>query len=167
MLSMNKFFKSERGITLPELLAVFVVISVLGTVIMSFLISGFKAQTRIQLESELRDEADIIMTEVISDLYTLKASEIEAQHLPEENTENYYLQLRDGSIIGFYEGKIHLKDKQTVSLTTDKIRLDPSSKIILEDSEKGLYHISLTLTTGIDDNSQTLTTESKIAIIND
>src|SRR5690625_2763352 len=133
MLSMNKFFKSERGITLPELLAVFVVISVLGTVIMSFLISGFKAQTRIQLESELRDEADIIMTEVISDFYTLKASEIEAQHLPEENTDNYYLQLRDGSIIGFYEGKIHLKNKKTDSIKTDKNRHDQNSKSMIED----------------------------------
>lgn len=165
MLSMNKKLNNEHGITLPELLAVFVILAILGTVIMSVLLSGFKSQARIQIESELRDEADIIMAELISDFYTLKSSEIEAEYLPEADSDNYYIELTDGSKIGFYEGKIHLKDNQTVSLTTDNVRLDEKSKIVSVDEDKGLYHIYLTLTCTGEEDRQKLTTESEIAII--
>ena len=162
---MNKRLKNEEGITLPELLAVFVIIGILGTVIISFLLSGLQAQSRIQLESELRDEADIIMGELISDFYTLKASEIVAHHLPEPKTKNYYLQLTNGRILGFKDGKVHLKDQSTVSLTRDNIYLGDGTKIVIEDRSKGLYHITLVLKTDIKD--QELKTESTIAIIRD
>lgn len=165
MLSMNKRVKNERGITLPELLAVFVILGILGTVIMSVLLSGFKSQARIQIESELRDEADIIMAELISDLYTLKESEIAEEHLPEEGTTNYYIELTDGSKIGFYDGKVHLRDDQTVSLQSNKVLLDEGSKMIPVDKNKGLYHIYLTLTCS--EKKIELTTESEIAIIKD
>lgn len=165
MLSMNKYFKNARGITLPELLAVFVILGILGTVIVSFLISGFHSQARIQVEAELRDEADIIMAELISDFYTLKSSEIQDEYLPEPGTNNYYIELTNGNKIGFYNGEVHLKNKQTVSLTTNNILLDNRSKIEVIDFEKGLYHISLTIVKAGADPKQELTTESEIAII--
>lgn len=168
MLSMKNNLKTERGITLPELLAVFVILGILGTVIMSFLISGFKSQARIQIESELRDEADIIMAELISDFYTLKSSEIEKEHLPEEGTNNYFIELTDGSKLGFIEGKVHLRTGNTVSLSTEKIMLDYSyTKIKVIDHDKGLYHITLTLVRAGEGEKQELTTESEIAIIKD
>lgn len=165
MLYMRKKIRSEDGITLPELLSVFVIIGILGTVIISFLLSGLKAHTRIQLESDLRDEADIIMAELISDFYTLKASEIDTRNLPEPKTQNYYLKLTDGRILGFKDGKVHLKDRSTVSLTRNNIHLAKGTKIVEEDREKGLYHISLVLKTDFED--QRLKTESTIAIIKD
>jgi len=164
---MNKFIKNERGITLPELLAVFVIIGFLGTIIISFLISGFKAQARIQIESELRDEADIIMAELISDFYILKSSQIKNEHFPKDGTENYYIELTDGSKLGFYEGKVHLKNKQTVSLQSNKILLDPRSKIEIVEGDKGLYHITLVLVRNNEGVPQELKTESEIAIIKD
>ena len=165
---MKNKFKTERGITLPELLAVFVILGFLGTIIISFLISGFKSQARIQIESELRDEADIIMAELISDFYTLKNSEIEKEHLPKEGTNDYYIELTDGSKLGFFEGKVHLKAGTTVSLTTNQVKLDNTeTKIEFADEQKGLYHITLTLVRAGEGEKQKLTTESEIAIIKD
>lgn len=161
-------FNTERGITLPELLAVFVILGFLGTIIISFLISGFKSQARIQIESELRDEADIIMAELISDFYTLKNSEIEEEYLPKQGTDNYYVELTDGSKLGFIGGQVRLKAGHTVSLRTNKILLDNNrTKIEVVDEEKGLYHITLTLVKAGEGEKQELTTESEIAIVKD
>ncbi len=164
---MNKKLTSERGITLPELLAVFVILGFLSIVIISFLINGFKQQARLQIEAELRDEADIIMAELISDIYTLKKSDLKEEHFPQSGTNNYYFELLDGEKVGFIDGEIQLKSGDSVSLTTNKIVLEKQSKIELIDEAKGLYRITLVLKKAGEGVGQTLTTESEVSIIMD
>lgn len=159
--------KNERGLTLVELLAVFVILGIVSSLAYSVLMNGFKAYDRIEIESKLRDEADIIMAELISELYTLKESEINNKRLPEGDSNNYYFELTDGNKVGFYEGKVLLKSKQTSSLQTGEIKLSEESKIVVKDAKKGLYKILLTVVYNDDDRKQTLMTESEISTIKD
>lgn len=62
--------------TLLELLATLVLVSIIGTLSYSILFQGYSNYQRIQAESELRDEADLIMSSLIKDLFSAKKSEI-------------------------------------------------------------------------------------------
>lgn len=74
----NKFnlVKSQQGITLVELLATLVLVSIIGALTYSVLFQGYANYQRIQAETELRDEADLIMANMIRDMFSAKKSEI-------------------------------------------------------------------------------------------
>jgi prepilin-type N-terminal cleavage/methylation domain-containing protein len=73
---MNKRLINEKGITLVELLATIVLISIIGALSYSLLSQGYSNYQRINAESELRDEADIIMSTLIKDLFSAKTNEV-------------------------------------------------------------------------------------------
>jgi len=158
---MKHRLKNEHGLSLVELLAVFVILGILSTIAYTVIFSGYKAYDRINVESDLRDEADIIMAELISDLYTLKESEI--ANTP--TSSQPFFELKNGKKIGFDGGKVLLKAKTTNSLHSGKIKLHDDSKIMEED--EGLFHIYLTLEWDNGDRIQTLTTESVVSILKD
>lgn len=68
---------NEEGLTLVEALAVVVISSIIIIFTGSLIVQSMKNQERISVEVQLRDEADIIMSKLIKDLFTLKESEIE------------------------------------------------------------------------------------------
>lgn len=164
---MNRQLNNESGLTLVELLAVFVVLAIFSTIAYAVFIQGIKAYDRTKVEADLRDEADIIMAELITDMYTLKDSDILREYLPEENSNNYYFRLIDGTITGIYDGQVYIRDKKTSALQTGKIVLEESSKISVVSRKDGLYKIELTLSYVEKDRNQTITTESEIGIIKD
>lgn len=158
-----KRLNNERGLTLIELLATIVLISMIGLVAFGILFNGFKTYDRVKVETALRDEADIIMAELISHMYTMKSSDIASKHLTENEQMNYYLQLHDGGKVGFFEGKLHLKDKTNLALQSDQIRLAEETKIY--EISDGQFRIVLSLewtSTG-----QKLTIESEVGIVKD
>ena len=157
-----KYLKNERGLSLVELLATLVITSMIGIIVYAILFNGFKTYDRVKIESELRNEADIIMAELISDLFTLRSSEIISKHLPQNHSNNYFIESNKG-ITGFYEGKVYLKDESTKALQTGLIKLGNDSKIT--EMDNGRFHISLTLEWT--ENKQTLMTKSEVSIIND
>lgn len=77
---MNKLLRTENGITLVELLATIVLVSLIGTLTYNILFQGFSNYQRISAETELRDEADIIMSTLIKDLFVAKKSEVELKN---------------------------------------------------------------------------------------
>lgn len=156
-----KHLNNERGITLVELLAALVVTAVLGIVAYNILFTGFTTYDRVKAEAEMRDEADIIMVKLISDMFTLKTSEIKVTHLPENNTNNYYIELDNGDKVGFYDGDVYFKDQTTHGLQNGVITLGAASKIT--EVEKGQFHIYLTLEHA--NSNETLNTESEIGMI--
>lgn len=73
---MKKIIKCEAGLTLVELLATIVLISLIGTLSYNILFQGYTNHQRISAESDLRDEADFIMATLIKDLFTAKKSDV-------------------------------------------------------------------------------------------
>lgn len=155
----------ERGLTLVELLTVFVTVTIFSVIIYQVLINGINAYSHIDIEAKLRDEADIIMAELINDLYLLKQSSIKETYFPEEGTNNYYFKLDDGKIVGFYDQSIYLTTGETIALRNESISLHENSKIVLKNNRNGLYKILLTLQYDDRKNNHTLTTESEVSIL--
>src|SRR5690625_1738302 len=89
--------KNERGVTLIELLAAIVLTAIIGIIGYNILFSGISAFERAKIETELRDEADIIMANMLNELYTTKLSEVTETIF--ENG-NYYFVV-NGEKIGF------------------------------------------------------------------
>jgi|SRR5690625_672068 len=162
-MSSMKYKSKEAGLSLVELLAALSLASIIALIAYGVLFGGFKTYDRVNIEATLRDEADYIMAELISDLFTLKSSDINERHLPESGTNNYYLTLTNGDIIGFYEEKVYVTKGPLSVLQDDSVTLSSNSKIT--EVSEGQFHIYLTLTHL--ESGQKLSTESEIAIIHD
>lgn len=156
-------FKNENGLSLVELLAALVITVIIGMIGYAILFNGLKTYERVKVEADLRDEADLIMTELINDLFTLKETEIIKTYFPQSNSANYFIQLENGRKVGLIDGKISRKDGSQYIIQNESIKLSDQSKIV--ELEQGQYRIYLTLE-WIKSN-QTLTTESEIGIILD
>lgn len=72
----SKLF-TEKGVTLVELLATIVLVSIVAALSYTVLFQGYSNYQRIKVETELRDEADLIMASLISDLFVAKRSELQ------------------------------------------------------------------------------------------
>lgn len=67
--------KNENGLTLVEVLATLVIMSIIGALAYTILFQGYNNYNRVKIETELRDEADLIMANYISDFYVMKKTE--------------------------------------------------------------------------------------------
>lgn len=72
MFQLNKQSKNERGLTLVELLASIVLLSIISIFIFSIVSKTIENNRIIQQETMLRDEADIIVSKFIKTLYSTK-----------------------------------------------------------------------------------------------
>lgn len=72
-----KLLLNNRGITIVEALAVITISSIVIVLSTSIIVQTFKNQKNISIESQLRDEADVISSSLMKDLFTLKESEID------------------------------------------------------------------------------------------
>jgi prepilin-type N-terminal cleavage/methylation domain-containing protein len=72
MFRLNKQSKNERGLTLIELLASIVLLSIVSIFIFSIVTKTIENNRIIQQETMLRDEADIIVSKFIKTLYSTK-----------------------------------------------------------------------------------------------
>lgn len=72
---LNRKINNEYGITLVEVLATLVIMSIIGALAYSILFQGYNNYNRVKVETELRDEADLIMANYISDFYVMKKTE--------------------------------------------------------------------------------------------
>lgn len=153
----------EAGLTLVELLAALTLASIIAIIAYGILFGGFKTYDRVKTEIDLRDEADVIMATLMSDLFTLKESEIQERHLPEHGTNNYYLVLTDETKIGFYQGQVYVVDGVLSALQGQSMSLSSNTK--MSEVAPGQFHIFLTIKDVA--SGKKLTTESEISIIND
>ena len=161
---MKKILKSEEGISLLELLAASLISIVVVLVGYNLLMTGVKTAERVHIETQLRDEADYIMGNIIETFYLTKTSEIVKEEF-NASQGRYLLHLKDNKLIGFKENKLHiLKDDQqdTLEIINSKIEIDSENTQInkLDDSR---YEIELHLKSG----KHSLTTTSAINLIDD
>ncbi|WP_181438852.1 type II secretion system protein [Paenibacillus sambharensis] len=67
----------ERGFTLIELIASLTLLSVVLGVIYGSITFGINAYNKISIENSLRDEGDLIMSSIMTELYTFGPDELE------------------------------------------------------------------------------------------
>ncbi|WP_185897301.1 prepilin-type N-terminal cleavage/methylation domain-containing protein [Paenibacillus zeisoli] len=65
-----KRLKKDEGVTLIELIAALSLLAVVLGMIYSVAVFGFKSYHKISVENSMRDEADILMSSIITNLYT-------------------------------------------------------------------------------------------------
>jgi prepilin-type N-terminal cleavage/methylation domain-containing protein len=71
--------KNIQGVTLVELLASLLIVSLVAAVAYQVLFQGYSNYMRIKIETEMRDEADLILTSLTRDIFLLKSSEIQVK----------------------------------------------------------------------------------------
>ena len=163
--------KDERGVSLLELIAAMAISSIIVIAGYGLLMSGMKTAERVKAESILRDEADLIVGNIIESFYLTKASTVQEDI---DDTNNKQLVLKDKKIIGFDRANPHLYysiadgEQKKNQIINQQVEIDSSTKItkITQKSDKRndfRYEIDLTLTMG----DHTLNSKSAISLIND
>ncbi|MGG1550667.1 prepilin-type N-terminal cleavage/methylation domain-containing protein [Paenibacillus ferrarius] len=66
-----KLWKEEKGLSLVELIAVLTVLSMVMGTIYAVISYGFTAYNKITVENSLRDEADTVMSAIMTEMYTV------------------------------------------------------------------------------------------------
>ncbi|MGX6442938.1 PulJ/GspJ family protein [Neobacillus sp. K501] len=158
----KNIFKSNKGITLIELLASLALVTVIGIAVYSVLFGGLKTFNKIMDENELRDEGDVIMAYLINDFYTLKASDIQKIKLPEEGTNDYYIIKTNGTRSGIIGSEIILNDRQ-ITLNNDNVILTNGSTI----TQKSPTSLEITLVLRHERSNKELKLTSTLSIVND
>lgn len=90
---MKKFAKAaerENAFTLIELIAAISLFAIVAGIIGSVTMFGFQSYHKITIENNLRDEADLVMSSIITQLYTYGPEEI-------QNTNSGIMLLRSDS----------------------------------------------------------------------
>ncbi|MDO3412051.1 prepilin-type N-terminal cleavage/methylation domain-containing protein [Saccharibacillus sp. CPCC 101409] len=65
-----KLLRREDGVTLIELLAVLSILGMVLGIISATIFFGFRSYNRVGIENDLREQGDILMSAVITELYT-------------------------------------------------------------------------------------------------
>ena len=75
MCILNKY-TNQKGMTLVELLAVVVIFSIISIFLFNLVTKAMENTNNISLETQLRDEADIIVSQFIKKLYSIQQEDI-------------------------------------------------------------------------------------------
>lgn len=141
---MTKFVKrlrGEKGLTIIELIASLTVLALVVGILYSFTTFGLRSYHKVQIENSLRDEGDILMSSIISELYVFGPESISTQIKTAGTIDNGTLILsKRGAVdreIRILQGKLVIRDKLTGSPleSTDVIRGEISVKSKLRQPE--------------------------------
>ncbi|EIM05625.1 hypothetical protein A1A1_14954 [Planococcus antarcticus DSM 14505] len=102
---------NEKGVTLVELLATIVLVSIIAALSYTVLFQGYSNYQRIKVETELRDEADLIMASLISDLFVAKRSELQLVQACKSGLVESYVKVSKKGVPTYETG---FKNKQTI-----------------------------------------------------
>lgn len=129
---MNKvknYLKDNSGITLVEILASLVIVSIVAVLSYNVLSQGFANQQRIQVETELRDEADQIMASLVKEVFLLKKMDIAVgTTCLKEDPENLnstlypYIKLKDEKIPP-RPSSVSSTDRYFIGFDKDRVKL--------------------------------------------
>ncbi len=150
---MNKRIRQESGLTLVELLAVIMLLSLVFLLITPIIIKAMDNYENIKADTVLRDEADLILASIYRTLYTTKETDIRElkfkNKIKDDVFSDSYLLLKNDTKIGFIDGKFLLYD-QVVKASDKNIKIvtaidDEQDYSKLEKIEEGVYRITLVL----------------------
>lgn len=179
---MLKKIQNDKGLTLVELLAALVIVSIIGALSYSVLFQGYSNYQRIQAETQLRDEADLIMSSFIKDMFVLKANEIMLETTCTQNNSSSIMKIKKVNSLnpsevieeyqtGFKNGEVIVKD-QTVHLYNSSVKLVPNNcgnannYSITEEKTNSEYKIKFTLEIMKGKTPYKLEFENRVQVIN-
>lgn len=146
----NKFKQHESGLTLIEILAALVITSIIFVLVTSILVNGMKNYNAIANESMLRDEADLMLSTVYKNMYSVKAKQILTNN--PTSPHDQYITVQDSRcpdnkcIIGYKDGKFYTGGSaQPYTIQNSAIELIDGSVSLHAPTVKDLYNIEITL----------------------
>lgn len=168
MFILNKWLKNERGLTLVEMLAVVVLITAISIFLFNIIIKAMENSENISIETELRDEADIIVSKFIKEMYSVHQKDIIYNVT---NDSGSYLQITTDrtkctkDVNGFVEkptecastlypigiqrdnsnGEYFFVYKNDTYKPSNKIKLESTSKIIGNPNDTSVYELIIDL----------------------
>lgn len=149
----KQLLTNARGATLLELLAVLIISLMIVFLSGSVIVNATKAYEKTKIETELRDEADLILSKLIKDMFPLKGSEIievQKDTCTAETTSCepfHWILLKDGRKLGFQGDKIILLD-EVYTVQNQQLELVDSFSITQPDpstTNNVFYEISFEL----------------------
>lgn len=133
-----KTFRNQHGMTLVELLVAVIITAIVSIFASNILLKGVENYSKISQETQFRDEADYLMSNLVKSIYTTRADDIQ---IIVNNYPNSYMetktsestQVRTGFIQNSISQKMEVFIKSQVFTVTNKnISINPSSKIVKE-----------------------------------
>ncbi|WP_424766789.1 PulJ/GspJ family protein [Paenibacillus sp. sgz302251] len=161
---MKKYVKklqSEEGFTVIELIASMALVAIFGSVIYGVISFGLNTYNKIEVENSLRDEADLLMSSIINELYMVAPDKI-IKHV------NGIQLIKNESAatdeIYFTQGRLMIGGKELADLKSE-IGSESTITLVCEEGlgecASGLIEISLILIQSYSGKSHQLTLESK------
>lgn len=122
---MRKFadlLRKENGLTLIELIAALSIFSLVAGLIYGVLMFGINSYQRVTMENTLRDESDLLMSAIITELYTFAPSAVSSTRSIHDGSISSSLILHRTNIAGTLEqveikiadGKLSIEDLASV-----------------------------------------------------
>ncbi|GLX69297.1 PilW family protein [Paenibacillus glycanilyticus] len=166
----KKWRSEEQGLTLVELIASMTLLSIAAGIIFSVITFGMNTYNRIETENALRDDGDLLMSSIITELYSygpdLIAADPDGVKLirdvgtPEDRKIFFQnKQLHIGDRIIDTRSEVELPDQTNASSETSAIELKCSTNVT--ECSSGLITIKLVLEQKHNGRNQQLTLESK------
>ncbi|RZT21578.1 PulJ/GspJ family protein [Fictibacillus sp. BK138] len=131
---------NQKGATLIEALLSLFLFSIIGTAVYFVLLNGVKTENKIYTETMIRDEADLVMSQIIDVLYTAPASKVKDVSTGSQNLLVYQDESQTTSV-GFAGHKPVIDGKAISTNDFDFkdstiIKADNSIKIVLNIKSK-------------------------------
>ncbi|MCM3627145.1 type II secretion system GspH family protein [Paenibacillus glycanilyticus] len=166
----KRWRKDEKGLTLVELIAAMTLLSIVAGIIFSVVTYGIKTYSRIETENALRDDADLLMSSIITELYSYGPDSIARDDdgiiLVRDNGTKEELriffedrQLHIGDRIVDTRSAVELPDQAVPAASASAIQL--TCRTSADECSSGLIEIRLVLEQNRIGRDQQLTLESK------
>lgn len=125
----TKYF-NQKGLTLIESLLSLLLFSIIGTVVYFVLLNGLTTEKKIYTETLIRDEADLVMSQIIDNLYTATNTKVKAV-TGQQNMLIYQIDNNTSRTVGFLNNQPVVNGQ---SISTNEFNFNNSSITLKDDS---------------------------------
>ncbi|WP_342563292.1 prepilin-type N-terminal cleavage/methylation domain-containing protein [Paenibacillus sp. FSL R7-0345] len=182
--------RREEGLTLIELIAALSLFSLVAGLIYGVMMFGIQSYERVTMENTLRDESDLLMSAIITEIYTFAPTTIYSSTSSNNGVMDTAIYLQRDNVsggtekvkIGISDGELLIKEVPagtpdnavTPATSGEDVRTSITSELVppssvtlqcsansLQPCESGLININLSLEVKHGDNSRRLDLESK------
>lgn len=133
-----KIFQNQHGMTLVELLVAVIISALISVFTFNILTKGVENYTKISQETQFRDEADYLMSNLVKNIYTTREEDILKVVNPAGNSKSSYFEIKktDSFIVktGFIQNaasknlEVHVNNV-LIPISNKNISINSSSKI--------------------------------------
>ncbi len=123
-------YLNQKGLTLIESLLSLVLFSIIGTVVYFVLLNGLTTEKKIYTETLIRDEADLVMSQIIDNLYTATNTKVKAV-TGQQNMLIYQIDNNTSRTVGFLNNQPVVNGQ---SISTNEFNFNNSSITLKDDS---------------------------------